>query len=128
MSQHSLHLDATWLLAHRITTLASVNKEVDDLLYRGLTLLSGVFLGRVLLDIIIQSQAEFVHQMYVPHFTKASNTKVKVLVREGVSGGREGIRKGGRGEGSERGGGGGVSEGGRGVSEGGRGVREGGGE
>ena len=83
MSEHSLHLDATWLLAHRITTLASMNKELDALLYHSLTLFSGIFLGRVLLDFIIQSQSKLVHQMYVPHFTIASNTKVKVLVREG---------------------------------------------
>ena len=91
MSEDSLHLDATWLLAHRITTLASVNKELDALLYGSLTLFPGVFLGRVLLDIIIQSQSEFVHRMYVSHFTIASNTKVKVLVREGGEGGR-GVR------------------------------------
>ena len=62
-------------------TLASVNKELDALLYGGLTLLSGVFLGRVLLDFVIKSQTNLVHLMYVPYVMIASNTKVKVLVR-----------------------------------------------
>ena len=81
MSEHSLHLDATGLFAHRIMTLASVNKELDALLYGGLTLLSGVFLGRVLLDFVIKSKSNLVHLMYVPYVMIASNTKVKVLVR-----------------------------------------------
>ena len=89
--ERSLHIDATWLYAHWIMTLASVNKELDALLYEGLMLFSGVFLGRFLLDVIVQSQSELVHWMYVPQVTIASNTKVKVLVREGGSkGGREG--------------------------------------
>ena len=71
-------------------TLASMNKELDPLLYGGLMLFSGVFLGRFLLDVIVQSQSELFHWMYVPQVTIASNTKVKVLVREGGSkGGRK---------------------------------------
>ena len=68
---------------------------------------SRVFLGSVLLDLVIQSQSEFVHRMYMPHVTIASNTKVKVLVREGREGvgreGRKGVREGGREEGREGG-------------------------
>ena len=88
MSEHSLHLDATGLFAHWITTLASVNKELDALLYGGLTLFSGVFLGRVPLD-FIKSQSNLVHLMYVPYVTITSNTKIKVLVRDGSKGGSD---------------------------------------
>ena len=105
MSEHSLHLDAAGLFAHGVTTLASVDKELDALLYGGLALFSGVFLGSVLLNLVVQSQSEFVHRMYMPHVTIASNTKVKVLVRKGE---RKGVRerreegKGGREGGRER--------------------------
>ena len=91
--EHSLHLDTAWLLAHRVTTLACMNKELDALLNGGLALFSGVFLGCVLLNFVVQTKAKLVHHMYVPNITIAGNTEVKILVWR-RRGGREGVREG----------------------------------
>lgn len=102
MPENSLHPDATWLCAHYITTLATVNKELDALLYEGLTLFSGIFQCWILLDFIIQTQTELVHCVYVSHVMIASNTEDKVLQGEWGDGGlvrkeEEGGEKGARG-------------------------------
>lgn len=68
MSEHNFYFDATWLCAHGVTTLASMNKERDTSLYRGLVLFSGVFLGRVLCVCVLihQEKVNYNIQSIIP--------------------------------------------------------------
>jgi len=61
-----------------------MNKELDALLNGGLALFSGVFLGCVLLNFVVQTEAKLVHHMYVPNITIAGNTEVKIITLPAV--------------------------------------------